>query len=156
MAPAQFPKGLPQPTEQTVGDLKVYSYPMPMNTGDLLPNVAIWKDKVFIASTSPGYAQEIGKGVEKSATNQNPTVLNFRLQFTTLWDFAEKWLTLAAQNPDVFFSGDAAKRDQFLKAQPDLTKLVQGLRGFRGMDARFFTENGMPRSTGVMRFEDRP
>jgi hypothetical protein len=152
----QFRGGVPQPTEQTVGDLKIYSYPLPMNTGDLLPNVAIWKEKVFVASTSPAFARDIGLGVEKGATDPSPAILIFRLKFPALWDFAQKWMALAAQNPDVFFSGDAAKRDQFLKIQPDLAKLLQALRGFRGMDARVFNENGVPRSTAVMRFEDNP
>jgi hypothetical protein len=118
--------------------------------------VAIWKDKVFIASTSPSFAQEIGRGVEKGASDQSPVNISFRLQFGALCDFAANWMNLAAQSPDVFFRGDTAKRDEFLKMQPDLAKLVQALRGFRGMEARFFHENGAPRSTAVMRFEDTP
>lgn len=154
MAPPQFRNGLPQPNEKTSGALTTYSYPLPMDSRDLLPNISIWKDKVFIASISPMFSEEIGKSLEKSAASQEISIMDFRLQLSAFWDFSEKWIAVAAQNPDVFFGTDTAKRDQFLQAKSDLAKLVHSLRAFGGVDARIFEENGIRRSTVVFPFKE--
>jgi hypothetical protein len=154
MAPAQFRQGLPQPNGKTSGAITTYWYPLPMDTGDLLPNVSLWKDKVFIASTSPLFSEEIGKSLEKGAADQEINTLDLRLQLSALWDFGDKWITVAAQNPDLFFGSDAAKRDQFLQSKSDLARLVHSLRAFGGVEARIFEEKGTPRSTVIFPFKE--
>ena len=154
--PMQPKGGLQQPNEKTDGTLKTYFYNPPIAAPDLLPNIAISNDKVFIAGTSPLFAKELAAGAEKGAAEQGAARAVLRVQLTALNDFAQKWITVAAQNPDAVFGADKAKRDQFLKAQPDLEKMLRDLRAFSGIDVRFFEETGVPRATAILHFDDAP
>lgn len=155
LPPQMQPKGgVQQPNETTEGTLTIYSYNLPMAAGDLQPNIAISNGKVFIASTSPAFARELAAGAEKGAAEQGNARAVVRLQLTALNDFAQTWLGVAAQNPQIVFGTDAAKRDQFLKIEPDLSKLLRDLRAFSGIDVRGFEEDGVPRSTTILHFND--
>ncbi len=109
-AASAFPSGLPQPTSEVVEGTSLSYYPLPMPTGDLIPNVAV-TDKTFIIGTSRSYSLELTKAALQSAPGMpNRLALDFRMNFKPAFDFANIWLAFAAQNPDLVFKGNAERR----------------------------------------------
>lgn len=146
---AQLPGGLPSPKSETVEGVTLAYYPLPMPTGDLLPNVAT-TDKTFVVSTSRSYALEASKAAAKPASDPKALKLDFRMNFKAAFDFADKWLALAMENPEPFFQGDANKVENFKKNAPNLAALLKSLRAFEGMDMQVFEENGQRRVSSAV------
>jgi hypothetical protein len=150
---AQLPGGLPEPRSETVDGVTLSYYPLPLPTGDLLPNVAV-TDKTLVFTTSRAYGLELSKAVAKPAT-QKPAMLDFRLNIRAACDFGDLWLALVAQNPELFFQGNQAKADDFKKAQPGVSALLHSLRSVSGMDVQVFEENGVRRTSSAIQWSDQ-
>lgn len=149
---AQLPGGLPGPKRETVDGVTLSYYPLPrFQTGDLLPNVAT-TDKTFVVSTSRSYALDVSKAAVKPVSSQKPLALDFRVNFKAAFDFADKWLALAAQNPELFFPKDSAQAENFKKSAPDLAVLLRSLRAFEGIKTQVFEENGARRVSSAIRW----
>ena len=151
---AMFPAGLPEPMNQMVDGVALWYYNLPMPTGDLLPNIAV-TDKTFVAGTSRAYSVAVSKAALNSAAAIKPMGIDVRVNFKPAFDFADKWLALAAKNPDLFFKGDRAAAMNFKKSQPDLASLLQCLRGFEGMTVQSYQENGLPRISSQIRWDEK-
>jgi hypothetical protein len=150
---AQLPGGLPEPRSETVDGVTLSYYPLPLPTGDLLPNVAV-TDKTLVFTTSRAYGLALSKAVAAPST-QKPAMLDFRLNIRAASDFADLWLAIAAQNPELFFQGNQAKADDFKKAQPGVSALLHSLRSVSGMDMQVFEENGVRRTSSAIRWSDQ-
>jgi len=151
---ALLPGGIPNATNEVVDGVTLSYYPLPLQTGDLLPNVAT-TDKTFVMSTSRAYSLELTKAASKAAAPAKPLTLDFRMSFKSAIDFAQKWMAVAAQNPDMFFKGDQARAAQFQKEEPDLTALLNSLRPFDGIDAQVYEENGVRRVSSAIRWQGK-
>ena len=146
---ALLPGGIPDATNEVVDGVTLSYYQPPLQTGDLLPNIAT-TDKTFVMSTSRAYSLALTKSAVKAAAPAKPLQLDFHMNFKPAYDFAVTWMALAAQYPNIFFSGDQAKADEFKKVQPDLTTLLNALRPLQGMDTQVFEENGIRRMSSAI------
>jgi hypothetical protein len=152
-AAATFPAGLPSPANEVVEGVTLSYYPLPMPTGDLLPNIAV-TDKTFVISTSRSYSLELTKAAAQAAPASKPVSLDFRVNFQPAFDFANAWLALAAQNPELFFKGNEKEASDFKNMEPDLASLLQTLRVFDGMSMQMSEENGVPRISSEIRWNE--
>ena len=153
----QMPGGLVQPKSKEAGGGTMYYYSLPMETGDLLPNVTIASTKDFIVSTSPSYVSEVSELLAKApAIASVPTALKIDLRLTALYDFAEKWLEVANNNTDTFFKGDAAAAARFKKDEPAFIDLLKSFRAVQGVEGRLYEENGGIRTSSVLHVHDIP
>jgi hypothetical protein len=151
---AMLPGGLPDPGKETIDGVTLSYYKPPMDTGDLLPNIATTAS-TFVASTSRSYSLELSKAAAKPAADAGSTMFDLRMNFASAFDFAGKWMALAVQYPDLFFHGDKAKADEFVKSEPALADMLQSLRSFQGMDARVYEENGVRRASSAIHWHEQ-
>ena len=156
MTPAaiMFPKGLPKPETEVVDGVTLSYYKLPEPSGDVLPNVAV-TDKAFVAGTSRSYSLELSKAASQPATQAVPLTLDLRVNLKPAYDFAEKWLALAGKNPELFFNGSEERAADFKKSEPDLAALLQSLRAFDGLSVRAYEENGVPRISSEIRWNEK-
>jgi len=146
---AMLPGGIPDATNEVVDGVTLSYYKPPLETGDLLPNIAT-TDKTFVMSTSRTWSLALTKSAMNAAAPAKPLSLDFHVNFKPGIDFAVTWMALAAQYPNIFFSGDQAKAEQFKKLQPDLTSLLNALRPLQGIDGQVFEENGVRRMSSAI------
>ncbi|MGB8352789.1 MAG: hypothetical protein WCD79_02790 [Chthoniobacteraceae bacterium] len=165
---AMLPNGIPDATNEVVDGVTLSYYKPPLDTGDLLPNIAT-TDKTFVMSTSRSYSLALTKAAVMAVTPPTSNLqlgvttatasaatpakllqLDFHMNFKPGFDFAVTWMALAAQYPNIFFSGDQAKAEQFKKLQPDLTSLLNALRPLQGVEGQVFEENGVRRMSSAI------
>ena len=144
---AQIPGGLPEPKSETVDGIMLSYYPLPVPTGDLLPNIAT-TDNTMIMSTSQKYAIELSKAADRPpAPGQKPAAIDLRIKTKALCDFLDAWISVAVANPDLVFPGKPEKVEKFKKNQPALSALIQSARSVTGAETKVFEENGQRRTT---------
>ncbi len=151
----QMQGGLAQPKSKPAAGGTTYFYSLPMETGDLLPNITISSTHDLIASTSLSYASEVDGLLSKAlATDSLPSALKIDIHMTALFDFAEKWIGVASQNTDTFFKGDPSAAARFKRNEIAITGLLKSLRAFQGMEGRLYEENGGIRFSSVLHVHD--
>lgn len=142
------PQTIPEPQMKKDGDLEVHFVPLPIDTGDLLPHIAISKDK-WILSTSPSFSKEIAAGVPGSGAPAGSTL---SVSFTALWDFADQWLAVADKNAEQMFGPNDAK--EFKEARPLIDTAVKLARSIQGLDVKLSDEAGKTRASVFLKLQD--
>jgi len=144
---AQIPGGLPGPKTEVVDGITLSYYPLPLPTGDLLPNVAT-TDTTLVMSTSQKYSIELSKAASKpAASGQKPLAIDVKINTKAACDFLDKWIAIAIANPDLIFMGKPDKAEQFKKNQPAFSALIQSAKSVSGFECQMFKENGLHRTT---------
>jgi len=147
-----MPASLPEAVQVSDRDATIYHYPLPMDTGDLMPHVArIGKDRV-IFGTSPKLSSEIASAKPGSAAE--PGGSRVRLRTIPAWELAGRWIDAMGEHPEAFFAGKESERDAFLTNRPHLVELFKTLRAIEGLDVRARVESGRLRQTTTLQFKD--
>jgi hypothetical protein len=149
----QIPGGVPDAQHKDVPGGEMYFYPLPLDTGDLLPNITISGTSGFIASTSPSYASDLS-GALKSGASGPASAFKFELRLTTAYDFAETWVGLVAEHPELFFANKPDAQARFMRNEPKLLQVLKSARILQGMDGRVYEENGGLRISSVIHIHD--
>jgi len=145
---AEAPQQIPEPQVKTEGGVEFHYIPLPVNTGDLLPHIAISKDR-WIVSTSPSYSKELAA---KAPGAGQPMGGILNINFTALWDLADKWLAVADKNSDAMFGQrDAGK---FKQIRPVIDSALKLARSLEGVEAKMFEEGGKNRLSLFLKIED--
>lgn len=140
------PEGkLPDPVMKKDGDLEIHSIELPMPTDDLLPHIAISKDR-WIISTSPSLSKEIAS---KAAAAGTPLGAEGRIQFPALCDFADAWMKIADRDPNGPFKGEQG--GTYRAIANDVIRLV---RAIQSVEWRVFSEAGENRESVWLKLED--
>jgi len=151
--PGTLPGGeLPQPQKKVEGDLALWSYALPMDTGDLLPHVARKGKDLVIFSTSPKLSAKIAGA--KPAAEQAGGML-VRVRFTPVWTAADRWVEVVAANPEAFFAGDEAGQQKFKSNEAATRQLLGSLRSLETLEIRAWDEGGVFRQSSFIGFKDR-
>jgi hypothetical protein len=142
------PQTIPEPQMKKDGDVEIHFVPLPKDTGDLLPHIAISKDR-WILSTSPSFSKEIAA---KPAGTGAPAGSEARVNFTALWDLADKWLVIVDKNAEQMLGpGDSREFKQF---RPLIGTGLSLARSLQGIEARIFEEGGKTRSSIHLKIQD--
>ncbi len=123
------------------GDVEIHFVPLPIpvDTGDVLPHIAISKNR-WILSTSPSFSKEIAAKPAGAGTALGGKWI---VNFTALWDFADGWLTVLDKNAEQMLGpGDAR---EFKEARPIITTIVKLARSFETFEFNIFEEAGKAR-----------
>src|SRR5579862_2432770 len=149
----QAPGGIPDPQHKDLGGADMFWYPLPINAGDLLPNVAVTAGaKNWIFSTSPDYAAAMNAALVKGAPKDANTALKLDIHMTAFYDFAETWIKLLAGHPELIKKPDAAAN--FNRYEGHILTLLKAFRVLQGMEVRYFEENGGLRVSTVVHVRD--
>ena len=144
-------QGLPEPQMKQEGDAELHFVPLPMQTDDFLPHVAITKDRWMI-STSPSYSKEL---VSKSATAGAQALgSHWNVNFGALFDMADGWLKLLDKNGAQLFSPTDAK--QYEEARPLFDAGLKLGRSLQGFEWHLHEEAGLPRNSVRLKLQDIP
>lgn len=130
------------------GDVEIHFVPLPIDTGDVLPHIAISKDRWMI-STSPSFSKEIAA---KPAGGTTPLGGHWTVSFTALWDFAEGWLAVVDKNAEQMLGpGDAR---EFKQVRPMIDTVVKLARAFQSFEFKMSEEGGKARKSIHLKVQD--
>jgi hypothetical protein len=141
---------LPEPLMKKEGDLEIHYVDLPIKLGDILPHVAISKDK-WILSTSTSYSAELAK---QGATGSARLNTEARADIGAIANFADHWLKLAAANPTEFFEGKTSTIQEFQKNKPILDTVLTLVRAMKSATMQVGEEGGKTHITGSFLVED--
>ena len=141
---------VPEPQMKQEGDVELHFIQPPVPTDDLLPHIAITKDR-WIFSTSPSFTKEIA--TKSAATGGKPLGSEWRVQVPALCDLAEVWLSVVDKNKDAMIRGSGDRHD-FEKMRPVLGDAIRLLRSISAIEFRMFEEGGEPRGSAFIKLED--
>ena len=153
---ALIPKGenpkqtVPEPQMKKDGDIEVHFIPLPIPTDDLLPHIAISKDRWMISS-SPTLSKELAG--KSAASGGAPLGTEFRFQFTALWDFAEAWLKLMPKPQPQAAPPDAPPGKDVMVAIM-LPRIIQLARSISAFEWRVSEEDGQARNSVFLKLQD--
>ena len=143
---AQIPGGLPEPKFTTQDGITVSYYPLPLATGDLLPNIAT-TDHTLVMSSSQSYAIDLTKAMAKPQGAAKSVIIDLRLQTKAACDFLDQWVTIAIANPELIFPGKPEAAAEFKLRQPGISLLIRSARSISEVECQVFEENGLHRTT---------
>ncbi len=139
---------IPEPTMKKEGDTEIHFLPLPVETGDLLPHVAISKDR-WILSTSPSLSATIAT---TSANTAGPSLSgDIRLNFTALYDLAGVWLGVLDKNTADIMGPDAKG---FQEAKPLIEAGLKLARSIQGLDVKVSEEASQSRVSVHLKLQD--
>ncbi|MEO6789153.1 MAG: hypothetical protein ABI318_23770 [Chthoniobacteraceae bacterium] len=142
--------GVPDPVMKKDGDLELYYIELPVPTGDVLPHIAISKDR-WIFSTSPSLSKEI---VSKApATGGTPLGADGRIQVPAACDLAEAWLKIVDKNPALFIHSSSDQKE-YAQLRPTFGELLKLGRSIQSIEWRAFSEGAESRSSTYLKLED--
>ena len=141
---------IPEPMMKKEGDVEIHYVDLPVKLGDLLPHIAISKDK-WILSTSPSYSAELAKQGATGTANQN---IEMRADVGAIANFADQWMKVAAANPGEFFKGSANGAEEFQKAKPMIDSVMSLVRSLKSATMQVGEEGGKTHMTGAILVED--
>lgn len=144
---AAAPK-FPEPQMKKEGDLEIHYVPLPVKTGDLLPHIAIAKDR-WIISTSPSLSTEIAS----KPANSTGTALsgNLMVNFTALFDHAEAWLAVVDKNAKAIMGANA---EGFQASKPLIDLAIKLARSLQRLEVKMFEEGGKSRISAHLKLQD--
>jgi hypothetical protein len=144
---------IPEAQMKKEGDVELHFMPLPIPTDDLLPHVAITKDR-WIFSTSPSFSQELA--TRPAATGGAPLGSEWRIQFPALCDLGVAWMKVVDKDPEGFFRNtrDAKQWDE--KMKPLFGSVLGLMRSIRALEIRMFEEEGQSRNSMFLKLEDLP
>ncbi len=93
IAASQSKVNLPtEPVSKTSGDVEMFGYKFPIDTGDVWPHTAV-SGSYWFFSTSPTFTKELAG---RTATGSGPALgSHFKLNLKALWNFVADWAKLA-------------------------------------------------------------
>lgn len=142
--------GVPDPVMKKEGDTEIHYVELPIPTDDLLPHIAISKDR-WIISTSPSLTKEI---VSKSpAAGGYPLGGEMRMQVPAICDMADAWLKVIDKDPATFFHG-SSDQAQYAQLRPTFGELIKLGRSIQSLEWRMFSEEGASRNSMFLKLED--
>jgi hypothetical protein len=150
---AGIPGGLPAPKSEAVNGVTLSYYPLPLPTGDLLPNVAV-TDGAMVMSTSPKYSLELAGASAKPLPDSKALAVDLRINPGAAFEFLDKWVALAGDHPEVVFPGRPDKAAEFRKNQPGIVALLQSLRAIGGIEYQVYEENGRRRVSSKIEWQE--
>lgn len=141
--------GLPEPQVKQEGTAELHFVPLPIPTDDLLPHVAITKDR-WILSTAPSFSKEIIGKV--TAPSGNPLGNHWDVNFAAVYDFAEGWLKVLDKNGSQLFSPDDAQ--QYTQNRPLFDVALKLARSLQGFEWHLHEEGGLSRNSLRLKIQD--
>jgi hypothetical protein len=150
---AQFAPGgapVPDPTMKKDGDVEIHFIELPVPTDDLLPHIAISKDR-WIFSTSPSLTKEITSKLP--ASGGTPLGADWRMQIPAACDLAEAWLKVVDKNPEMFFH-NSYDQNGYAKMRPTFGDLLKLGRSIQSLEWRVFSEGSTTRNSMFLKLED--
>ena len=141
---------VPEPQMKKDGDVEIHFIELPMPTDDLLPHVAISKDR-WILSTAPSLTKEIT--TKASATGGSPLGSEWRMQVPAACDLAEAWLKIVDKDPAFFFHSSFDQKE-FAKLRPTFGELLKLGRSIQSIEWRVFSEGSETRNSAYLKLED--
>jgi hypothetical protein len=147
---ALAPGPLPAPQMKKEGDVEIHFIDLTIPTDDLLPHIAISKDR-WILSTSPSLTKEITS--KSSATGATPLGNEWRLQPPAACDLAEAWLKVMDKDPAFFFHS-SSDQAEFAKLRPTFAELLKLGRSIQSLEWRIFSEGTETRNSTYLKLED--
>ena len=144
---AKIPGGLSEPKFETEDGITFSYYPLPLSTGDLIPNIAT-TDRTFVMSSSRKYSIELTKATAKPLLpGANPIIIDLRIQTKAACDFLDQWIAVAIENPDILFPNQPKNAADFKLNQPNISLFIKAARSVSGIESKVFEEKGQPRVT---------
>ena len=140
---------IPEPTMKKEGDVEIHYVELPVKLGDMLPHIAISKDK-WILSTSTSYSAELAKLPAAGTTKQHG---EFRADFGAVANFADHWFKLAASNPAEFFQSPGTT-EEFQKNKALIESALGLIRAVKSAGIQTGEEGGKTHITGSLQVED--
>jgi hypothetical protein len=141
---------VPAPQMKKEGDVEIHFIELPIPTDDLLPHVAISKDR-WILSTSPSLTKEITS--KSSATGGTPLGNEWRLQPPAACDLAEAWLKVVDKDL-AFFIHSSSDQKEFETLRPTFGELIRLGRSIQSIEWRVFSEGTETRNSTYIKLED--
>ena len=138
-------ENVPAPMMKKDGDLEIHYIELPFPTDDLLPHIAISKDR-WIISTSPSLSKEIAS---KASAASAPLGAEGRIQFPALCDFAEGWVKLAEKDPTGPFTGESGGMRRAVAGD-----VIRLFRAIQSIEWRVFSEGSETRNSAYLKLED--
>ncbi|MEK0448093.1 MAG: hypothetical protein RL088_361 [Verrucomicrobiota bacterium] len=139
----------PEPKVKTEGDLEIHYVELPVQLGDMLPHIAISKDK-WIMSTSPNYSAELAK---QAASGSLKADAEMQMNLGGIATFAEHWVKLAASNPTEFFQNPGAA-EYFQKNKETIDTAIRLIRSIKSMGIQMGEEGGKAHTRMSLSVED--
>ena len=147
--PTALPQGVPEPVMKKDGDVELHFIPLPMPTDDVLPHIAISKDR-WVISTSPSFSKELTS--KAAATTGHAMGSNDQVNFSAVWDLAEVWLGVLDKNAEQMLGPGEAKG--FKENRPLISTALKLARCFKGMESQISEESGQARMSVHLKVED--
>ena len=144
------PGGVPDPVMKKDGEVELHYLELPIPTDDLLPHVAISKDR-WIISTSPSFTKELTS--KAPATGGSPLGAEMRMQMPAVCDLADAWLKVVDKDPNAFFHGSHDQKE-YAELRPTFGDLLKLGRSIRSLEWRMFSEEGASRNSMHLKLED--
>lgn len=148
--------GLSAPVHENVDGVSLSYFKTPANLGldlgDLQMNVAV-SDSTFVAGSSRAWSVALSKIPLKAG--DKPLITDVRLNLNSLWDVIEQWISLPAKNPQAYFKGDAKTIAEYNKNHDSIVALIHAMRAFGGVDYQQWEENGLPRQSSHIRWDEK-
>ena len=141
---------VPEPQMKKEGDVEIYFVDLPIKLGDLLPHIAISKDK-WIMSTSPSFSLELAKLPATGTAKQD---VEMNMNFGAVANFADQWVKLAASNPTDFFQGNSGTAEEFQKNKPIIDAVIGLVRAIKSANVQMGEEGGKTHATMSLQVED--
>ncbi len=148
LMPADPAAAIPEPQMKKEGDTELYFIPLPVPTDDLLPHIAITKDR-WIISTSPSLSKELA--TKPTATGTQPLSTNWQVNFGAFWNFADAWLKVADTHGEKMLS-DGNK--EFQKHRPTIGTALKLARSIISSELQLTEESGQTRASAHLKLED--
>lgn len=141
---------IPEPQMRKEGDVEIHYVELPVKMGDLLPHIAISKDK-WILSTSPTYSVELAKLPTAGTTKADGEMT---MSFGAIANFADHWVKLASSNPSDFFAGKTDEIEMFQKVKPMIEVGINLVRAIKSASIQMGEEGGKTHATMSLLVED--
>ena len=140
---------IPEPQVTQEGAAELHFVPLPMPTDDLLPHVAMTKDR-WILSTAPSLSKEI---IAKTlAATGNPLANHWDVNFAALYDYADGWLKVLDKNGAQIFSPTDA--EQYTQMRPLFDAALKLGRSLQGFEWHMHEEGGLSRNSLRLKIQD--
>lgn len=143
-------KDMFQPQMKMDGDTELHFVPLPVPTGDLLPNITITKDR-WILSTSPTLGKELAS--KATATGGTPFGCEWRMQFPALCDLGDAWVKLLAKDMPQSRPNSPGGMAEVSRMQM-VTDILRLARSIEAMEMRIFEEESQSRTSLFLKLED--
>ncbi len=147
--PTALPQGVPEAVMKKDGDVELHFIPLPVPTDDVLPHIAISKDR-WIISTSPSFSKELAS---KAVATTGPALgSNDQVNFSAVWDLAEVWLGVLDKNTEQMLGPGEAK--EFKENRSLISTALKLARCLKGMESQISEESGQARMSVHLKVED--